>query len=220
MDIVFFVFEIIGIISFALSGAMLAIRKEMDVLGVCVMGAVTAVGGGITRDLLLGITPPTFLTDPTATLVAICTSILIFLPFSQRFLKKTSQRVYDTLMLVADSIGLGIFTVMGVNICLQNAESPTLFMCVFLGVITGVGGGVLRDILSQSKPYIFVKHFYATASLIGALLYALLHPVLRELPATLLSFGVIVTLRLLAAKFRWKLPKYIQSDSASDKKQK
>ena len=216
MDTVFFVFEMIGVIAFALSGAMLGIKKEMDVLGVCVMGAVTAVGGGITRDLLLGETPPTFLIDPTATAVAVCTSILVFLPISQRLLQKNTRRLYDTLMLIADSIGLGIFAVMGVNITLQAKPTASLFMCVLLGVITGVGGGVLRDVLSRSKPYIFVKHFYACAAIIGALLCAVLHPILGELPSSIIGLVTIVVLRLLAAKFHWKLPKYIQSDPKND----
>lgn len=89
-------------------------------------------------------------------------------------------------------------------------------MCVLLGVITGVGGGVLRDILSRSKPYIFIKHFYACAAIIGALLCAVLHPILGELPSSIIGLVTIVVLRLLAAKFHWKLPKYIQSEPRAE----
>ena len=175
------------------------------------MGATTAVGGGIMRDLLLGITPPTTLRSPTPALVAIGVSILIFLPFFQKRLRGSSHRIYDLLMLVADSTGLGLFTVMGVNICYETHPSSSILMSVFLGVITGVGGGVLRDMMSQNKPYILVKHFYACAAIIGALLCALLRPYLGELVASVIGSAVIFILRITAAVFRWRLPKYSAS---------
>ena len=211
MDTVFNILELIGVISFALSGAMLAIQNEMDILGVCVLGSVTAVGGGITRDLLLGINPPAAFTDYTDVLIAILVSIFIFLPFNQKLLRRKSHKAYDTVMLVADSIGLGIFTVMGVNLSFSKPDAPSLFMSIFLGVITGVGGGVLRDIMAQQKPYIFVKHFYACAAMIGAALCAVLRSYIGEFYATIVGFCIIFALRLLAAKFRWKLPKYERS---------
>ena len=216
MDIVIAIFEWIGLISFALSGAMLAIQKEMDILGVCVLGAVTATGGGIMRDLILGITPPTNLKNPFPVLLAVGVSIIIFLPYIQKFLSGKPHKIYEKLMLVADSLGLGLFTVMGVNVVYNTMEKPTVFMCVLLGVLTGVGGGVLRDILSNNKPYIFVKHFYACAAIIGALIYVLLRPV-NEFLAAALGACVIFVLRLLAAKYRWKLPKhqYSQKDSGN-----
>lgn len=206
MNTVFFVFEIIGVVAFALSGALLAHRMRMDVLGVCVMGLATAVGGGTVRDLMLGVTPPTSLTHPIFSLVAIVVSAFTFLPFMQKFFSHR-HTVYDRLMLVADAIGLGVFTVMGVSACFTAYETPSLFMCVFLGVITGVGGGILRDIMSRSTPYIFVKHFYATAAIVGALLTAVLWRPLGELLAMLCGIGVIILLRILAATFRWRLPK-------------
>lgn len=207
MDSVFFVFEIIGVIAFALSGAMIAIKSEMDILGVCVLGVTTSVGGGIIRDLLLGNVPPAMLLNPLPALIAVAVSIFIFLPGIQHFLIHKKPKLYSTLLLVADSIGLGVFTVMGVNICYSSAESPNLFMSVFLGVITGVGGGVLRDVMSRNKPYIFVKHFYACASIAGALLCALLHPHTGRMVSTVLGMLLIITLRILAAIFHWKLPK-------------
>ncbi len=217
MDSVFFVFEMIGVVAFALSGAMWAIRQEMDVLGVCVLGATTAVGGGIVRDLMLGITPPTMLVNPTAALIAVGVSILIFLPFMQRLLHGGSNHIYERLMLLADSIGLAVFTVMGVTVGFANLDSPTVFACTFLGVLTGVGGGVMRDVMSRSKPYIFVKHFYACAAIIGALVCSLLLPLIGEFWATLIGFIVILTLRLLAAIFHWKLPKYKNTHNSPKK---
>lgn len=211
MDTFFSVLEVIGVIAFALSGAMLAIRKEMDILGVCVMGATTAVGGGIMRDLLLGRTPPATLQSPTLALVSIGVSVLIFLPVFQKLLRGKSHKIYDTVMLVADSMGLGLFTVMGVNVCYEVFPEASVPVSVFLGVVTGCGGGVLRDMMSLSKPYILVKHFYACAAIIGALLCALLRPHLGEPVASLIGSVVIFALRIAAALFRWRLPKYSAS---------
>ncbi|MBQ8213691.1 MAG: TRIC cation channel family protein [Clostridia bacterium] len=210
MDSVFFVFEMIGVIAFALSGAMLAIQNEMDILGVCVLGATTATGGGIMRDVLLGVTPPSALTDPIAILVSVAVSIAVFLPFIQKLLRGRSHIIYDRLMLIADSIGLGIFTVMGVNVSFLRLEAPSAFICVFLGVMSGVGGGVLRDIMSKNKPYIFVKHFYACAAIVGALLCTVLRPYIGELSSSLVGFSVIFLLSMLAVRFHWQLPKYSQ----------
>ena len=111
-------------------------------------------------------------------------------------------------MLVVDSIGLGIFTVMGVNLRFSELGTPSLLMSIFLGVISGVGGGVIRDIMVQHKPYIFIKHFYACAAIIGAASCAILRSYVGEFYATVIGFCMIFTLRLLAAKFHWKLPKY------------
>ena len=217
MDSVFFVFEMIGVVAFALSGAMWAIRQEMDVLGVCVLGATTAVGGGIVRDLMLGITPPTMLVNPTAALIAIGVSILVFLPFMQRLLRGGSNHIYERLMLLADSIGLAVFTVTGVSVGFANLASPSIFACTFLGVLTGVGGGVMRDVMSRSKPYIFVKHFYACAAIIGALVCSVLHPLTGEFWATLIGFVLILSLRLLAAAFHWSLPKHTNAPQSTEK---
>ena len=112
------------------------------------------------------------------------------------------SRAYELVMLWLDSIGLGLFTVVGVQCAFQQAQDYNLFLLVFVGVITGVGGGVLRDVLSNQKPYIFVKHFYACPTLIGALLCALCWRHLGDIPSMLLGAAVILVLRLCAAHFR------------------
>ena len=123
-----------------------------------------------------------------------------------RHLLAVESRAYELVMLWLDSIGLGLFTVVGVQCAFQQAENYNLFLLVFVGVITGVGGGVLRDVLSNQKPYIFVKHFYACPTLIGALLCALCWQHLGDIPSMLLGAAVILVLRLCAAHFRWGLP--------------
>ena len=208
MNTVLFCLELLGVIAFAFSGSMLAIRKGMDIFGVCVMGAITTVGGGIMRDLMLGITPPSILLDPTNALVAIGVSLFAFLPFVQHFLVGRSHVIYEWFILIADSIGLGIFSVMGVKICYEAYPDASILMATFLGVISGVGGGVLRDVLVNEKPYILIKHIYAVASLLGSVVYYVVAVRLGyNLIGTMVSLLLTIAIRLFAAKFRWNLPK-------------
>lgn len=194
----FFIFEIIGTIAFAISGALMAIRKKMDIFGVAILGMTTAVAGGIIRDLVLGITPPAAFVHPIYALVAIGVSVIMFIPAIRKALSKL-----ETVLLIMDSIGLAIFTVIGVR---AGMEFHNLFLTVFVGTVTGVGGGVLRDLFAGNRPYIFVKHFYACASIIGSLICALLWEQ-SELIAMIAGMGSIFILRILAAVFKWSLPK-------------
>ena len=159
-ETVLFILEIIGTAVFAASGALAGLQRQLDAFGVVILGVCTACGGGVIRDLTLGITPPVMFCQPVYALVAMGVSALVFLP-AVRHLLAVESRAYELVMLWLDSIGLGLFTVVGVQCAFQQAENYNLFLLVFVGVITGVGGGVLRDVLSNQKPYIFVKHFYA-----------------------------------------------------------
>ena len=207
MDILILCFEIIGTVAFAISGAMTAIRKDMDLLGVMILSFTTALGGGVIRDVLLGITPPTTFTNPVYAVIAIITSILVFLPLSDRILKNPRIN-FDMILLIMDAIGLGIFTVLGVCVAYNQNSSYSIFLLIFLGVMTGVGGGVLRDVFTCSLPYIFVRHFYASASIIGAFICSVLLEVTEEYVAMICGALVIIVLRLCAAHFHWKLPKH------------
>lgn len=200
------VFEIIGTVAFAASGAIVALKKEMDIFGVAILGLFTAVGGGVIRDMILGNTPPAVFKDPVYAVVAIITSVIIFLP-SVRGLLKKSPKVYDIVMLIMDSVGLGIFTVVGIQTAKSVNPESGYFLLVFVGIVTGVGGGLLRDICAGVTPYIFVKHFYACASLFGSLLCALLWNYTSESIAMISGSAAVLVLRILAAKFRWSLPK-------------
>ena len=201
----FLIFELIGTVAFAASGALVGLAKKMDVFGVSVLGLVTAVGGGVIRDVILGNTPPATFESPVYALTAILTSVIIFIPAVRRFLFK-KQRFYDSVMLLMDSLGLGIFTVVGIETAYLSGHSGT-FLLVFVGMITGIGGGVLRDMLAGDTPYIFVKHFYASASLIGALVCIFLWNGFDAAAAAIGGSAATVILRLLAARFRWNLPK-------------
>ena len=150
-----FILELIGTIAFAASGAITGLSKKMDIFGVATLGVVTSVGGGVIRDLILGLTPPATFSKPVYALVAIAVSIIIFIPAVRRILFK-QQAVYDQAMLFMDSLGLGIFTVVGIQVAYTADASHNIFLLIFVGMITGIGGGVLRDVLAGNTPYIFV----------------------------------------------------------------
>ena len=205
MDRFLLILELAGTLAFAASGAMTGLKKNMDVFGVCILGLTTAVGGGVIRDLILGNTPPNTFRDPVYAAVALATSLVLFLPGVRRLLM-WDQRLYELGLFLMDSAGLGIFTVMGVQIAFAHTVRPTWFLLVFVGVVTGVGGGVLRDVMAGDMPYIFVKHVYACASLLGAVVCVLLRGVAGESASVIAGMVCVVVLRLLSAYFRWNLP--------------
>ena len=204
-ETVLFILEIIGTAVFAASGALAGLQRQLDAFGVVILGVCTACGGGVIRDLTLGITPPVMFCQPVYALVAMGVSALVFLP-AVRHLLAVESRAYELIMLWLDSIGLGLFTVVGVQCAFQQAENYNLFLLVFVGVVTGVGGGVLRDVLAGDTPYIFVKHVYASASLAGALACVVLWPLAGEMAAMLCGSALVVAVRILSAHFRWNLP--------------
>ena len=208
LDMFIFGMEIIGTVAFASSGAMLAIQKEMDLFGVGVLGVTTSVGGGMIRDLILGIIPPLMFQKPVYTVTAIVTSMLLFVIISvKRNLKNDKiTAAYNKIMLIFDTIGLGIFTVTGMNTA-KNAGYDQTFLLVFVGVITGVGGGLLRDIMAQEKPYILTKHIDACASVLGAVVCVCLNVILDDLASMAAGLFVVVLVRIFATHYRWNLPK-------------
>lgn len=206
MELFVSLLQLLGTIAFAASGALTAMRKRMDLLGVIVLGIVTAVGGGILRDIILGITPPLAFRSPTYPMVAVVTSIVLFFPWVRRKLMR-NHRVFDLSLLWMDSVGLGVFTVVGIWNAMDFSPDRSTFLLVFVGVITGVGGGVLRDILAGNTPYILVKHIYACASLAGALCCALLWRCAPGYIAMVTGALLVLAIRLLSAHFRWNLPR-------------
>lgn len=206
-----FILEIIGTIAFASSGALMGIRKNMDIFGVNVLGITTAVGGGCIRDLILGIHPPKMFQNFSYVGTAILTSCLLFfcLYLKQELLESKFLERYERAMNTLDAVGLGIFTVMGIRTAmeLENKHSDNLFLLIFVGVVTGIGGGMLRDVMTGSTPFVFVKHVYACAALLGAFLYIFLYQLIPDIGAMLLSSISVVVLRLLAAHYHWNLPR-------------
>ena len=200
------ILELVGTVAFAASGAINAIRKKMDIFGVAVLALTTAVGGGIIRDVILDVTPPATFRDPIYALTAIAVSIIVFLKPVRHYLTG-NHAVYQRTMLVMDALGLGIFSVVGVSMAYTAQPDGGAFLAVFVGVLTGVGGGVMRDVMAGDMPYIFVRHIYACASLAGALLCALSWHALGQVPAMVAGAATVVVIRILSATFKWNLPK-------------
>lgn len=211
-DTIIFIMELIGTVAFASSGALTAFKQDMDIFGVNVLAIITAVGGGVIRDIVIGRIPPVMFQKPVYAIVAMITCNLLFLVFycNRRLLENHFIVTYEKLMLILDAIGLGIFTVTGVSTGMASEYHSNTFLMLFLGVITGVGGGVMRDILAIQKPYILVKHVYACASLAGAILCTLLWSI-GSLPAMCIGAGAVVVIRVLAMVFRWNLPRLKQN---------
>lgn len=204
MELSMFIMEMVGIAAYGVSGAMTALKRKTDMFGTIVLGVTTAVGGGIIRDIILGSTPPKSFVQPEYVAVAAAFSVLVLIPKLRKFM--CDSKIYDVAMFFLDTAGLSLFTVMGVAVAQDATVECNNFLLVFVGVVTGVGGGVLRDTLSGSIPYIFVKHIYACASIAGALVCALMWESAGRIYSMLVGAGVIFIIRCLSAHFHWNLP--------------
>ncbi len=203
------IMEIIGTIAFALSGALVAISSGLDIFGVVFLACITAFGGGAVRDIVLGINPPAIFTDLKIFLVAVVVAILTFIiayVFKAKFyLFKTKIEVVNN---VFDAIGLSAFVVIGSEVSCFNGFLDNGFIVVFCGMITGVGGGIFRDVLIDTTPYIFKKHIYALAAILGGITYFVLRKYAQNIQlASLASMVLIFVIRMLATKYRWSLPR-------------
>lgn len=204
-----FIMEMAGTVAFASSGALVALEKNMDIFGISVLGVVTACGGGMIRDLILGVIPPSVFIHAVYATVAMVTSCLVFLLFylKRELLGGHFRETFDRIMLIMDSVGLAIFTVVGVNTGIQQGYGDNTFLLIFVGTITGVGGGVLRDMMAGVPPYIFVRHVYACASIVGAGVCVLLQRYFGAVEAMIGASFVVMLMRYLAAHYHWNLPR-------------
>ena len=204
---ILFVLDILGIVSFTVSGVLVAIEKKMDLMGVFILGAVASMGGGVMRDILIGSTPPAIFVNPHYIGVSFITSLVVFLVFYFHMEVKSKPQLHrflEKLFFWFDTIGLASFTANGV--ITGKLAGQGAFLCCFLGVITGVGGGILRDLLATRIPVIFVKHIYAAASIAGAVVITLMWN-FNSLFAVTVGLILIVLIRVLARTFKWNLPK-------------
>lgn len=197
--------DILGTIAFAISGVSVALSKRMDPFGVLIIAFVTAVGGGTLRDILIGVTPVTWMTNMTYVYVIFVATVLTVL-FKQKI------NYLRTSLLLFDSIGIGLYTVVGIEKGLSVGLHP--FICISLGTITACFGGVIRDILSNEIPVIFkTKEIYATACILGGITYFLL----RQLPIDdnvvfMIAGAVVISARLVAVKFNISLPNLYKNE--------
>lgn len=204
-----FALEIVGTVAFAFVGAEVAIHLGLDLLGIYISGITTAIGGGMIRDLLLGNTPPLTFRNPAYALWAAATVTVLVLVYKQA----KSHRFFALLqrmILVADAVGLGIFTVVGIDTALACGFANNGFLSVFVGVLTGVGGGILRDTMVNRTPVVLSRDIYATASIIGGILYYLVVAFAPGIPKTasmLFTVALIAGVRLIAVRKNLQLPR-------------
>lgn len=197
------VLEYLGTIAFAVSGALVAAKRNMDLVGVVVLGTIVAVGGGTTRDLLLGITPVFWVNDATFVLVGATTAALTVPLFKTRTLHALLRyRLVD----LFDAAGMSLFVITGATIALSVGAGAV--SAAIVGTIAGVGGGIIRDVLAGQIPEVLKSgQFYASAAFAGALLYVLLLELSVPAVAALwVPVGVIFSIRMLSLGFGWNLP--------------
>lgn len=192
--------DILGTFSFAAAGAFAAMEKKLDPFGVVIISFVTAIGGSTIRDVLIGETPVTWLSNSVAIWVILAGALVTL--FFGSYLKKL-----DKMLFLFDAIGLGLFTMIGIQKGIAHGFSTGI--CVMLGTVTGCFGGVLRDVLLNNVPFIFQKEIYASASIIGgALFFLLLRFSINSNLAYTVSILMVFFVRVLAVQLNWSLPKF------------
>jgi uncharacterized membrane protein YeiH len=199
-------FVAIGTIAFAMSGAFKAIRHEFDVLGLLVLGFSTALGGGLIRDALLHRTPAAFVDIGPAIYALIGCIIVMFSHWLSRNKVFGLTDPESRTFLVLDAIGLAAFTVLGAEA--GAVAGLNIFGIIMLAAITGVGGGMIRDLLAGDIPLVLKADFYATATIIGAIIFYALYRLSFDPPlVSMATFAATLLLRLLAIQYKWQLPK-------------
>lgn len=198
----FDIIEILGTFSFAVAGAFAAMDKKLDPFGVLIISFATAIGGGTIRDLLLGRLPVTWLTDSTAIWVIIIGALATL--FFTSSIKK-----FGRMLFYFDAIGLGLFTIIGIQTGVE--QNLSMGICIMIGTVTGCFGGVLRDVLLNNVPLIFQKEIYASASILGGLVFFLLMSLRMQVSyASLIAILIVFAIRVLAVRYSWSLPKFYE----------
>lgn len=209
---IFFVIEMLGTVAFTVSGVLVARERKMDLFGALVLGGVTAVGGGAIRDLLLGYVPPQMFLKPVYVTTSAVVSLLVFLYFLLQEDRKHPIRseFYGKIFNMSDSFGLSVFAVSGSETAIRCGYGDKMFLTIFVGILTAVGGGVLRDILAGQMPLIMRKRVYAVAAAAGALVFYCLCVIMRvdKTASTVISIFSTVLIRSLAIHYRWNLPHF------------
>ncbi|WP_028303849.1 trimeric intracellular cation channel family protein [Oceanospirillum maris] len=206
--------DIFGTIIFAITGVLAASEKRLDLFGVIVVGMVTAIGGGTIRDLVLGRTPVFWVVETLYIWVIVGTTLATFIAARFRpFLHRTLQ--------VSDAIGLGVFTVIGAQVALNLNHPPVI--AVMMGVMTGVFGGVVRDVLTDEIPMIFKKEIYATAAMAGAVVFVNMRwylPPGTDALSAIVTMLFVIGLRLAAIYWNLQLPVFLLSYKTAEEQKK
>lgn len=202
--------ELIGTCAFAISGAIVSIQKQLDIFGVIFCAVITALGGGVIRDILLSNLPPVMFCQYIYAFLAALSAIATFLfarKYKEHFLSNVER--IDHINNVFDAMGLGAFTVIGIQTAIAMGYEDNAFFVIFLGMTTGCGGGILRDILVREIPFILSKRIYALASIGGGILYYVMFVTFHidEFFAVVCGVTSVFAIRMLSSRFRWNLPK-------------
>lgn len=192
--------DLFGTAAFAVTGALKAVERKSDIVGIIILAAITGMAGGVMRDITFGRFPPAAMANPLYVAITIAMAVTIF--FLYRGFKK-----HEGMFLKFDAIGLGVFTVIGASIA-YNISGLNFLAMAFAGMITAVGGGILRDAFANEVPIVFVKELYASASFIGVvMLFALLWAGLDISVAAIPTIVAVTALRMTAMKYNWNLPR-------------
>ncbi len=195
-----YILDLFGTMAFAVTGAFKAIESKADIVGIVILATITGVAGGTIRDIVLGRFPPNSIMDPSYVIITVATGIVLFFLYSK--LKK-----HWNVFLKFDAIGLGVFTVIGATFA-YNLFGLNFLAMVLAGMLTAVGGGILRDVFVNQVPIVFVKELYALASFVGVVIFYLILAVGADLYiASIAGIGIVTGLRLVAMKYNWNLPK-------------
>ncbi|VBB05930.1 Hypothetical protein LUCI_1141 [Lucifera butyrica] len=192
------VLEITGVAAFAVSGALTGIQKKLDIFGVLVLAVTTAIGGGVLRDVIIGNTPPLTFRDPTFFVISAVSTIGVC--FTYRWIHKFQYTIQ-----IFDAIGLGSFTATSANLAIQH-DLNTLFIVTTVAVITGIGGGVIRDVFVKEIPYVFRQEVYAITTIAGAVSFYYSQFYLPGNTPLYLCFGITTGMRLFCIKYRLNVP--------------
>ena len=202
LSIEFFIYvlDLFGTMAFAVTGAFKAIEHKADIVGIIILATITGVAGGTIRDVVFGKTLPNSLIDPTYVIITVISAIVLFLLYSK-------MKKHWNVFLKFDAVGLGVFTVIGATFA-YNLFGMNFLIIILSGMLTAIGGGILRDVFVNQTPIVFVKELYASASFIGAITFYFTLLITNEVyAATILGIILTTGLRLVAMKYNWNLPR-------------
>lgn len=199
-------FDIIGTIAFALSGTLAALNKNMHISGIVILSWVAGVGGGILRDVILGVNPPIAFLNPMYSYIAIGVGAIVLLFIKIDVQSKYDKRTALSILDLADAVGLSVFLITGIIVA-KNIYGQNSFLCLVAGVLTAVGGGFLRDLCICQIPQVFVRNFYISSVIMGGLAYIATWNLFKEWQCMLLGAAITFIVRMLDIYFHWQVLK-------------
>ena len=209
MDVFLIIIQYVGAISFTISATIYAIHKRTDIIGALVFSLLTCFGGGLIRDIAIGQLPPQILVNREAHYLALVSIGVCLVCYHLGFIKKigrfADRHQHSFLIEFTDSLGLASFVVSGLEIAIEYGKTGFVVLA-FAGCITGVGGGILRDICSAQIPSVFKKHIYLIPVIIASVFFALTYNKIPEIVSIIITLAIIIVVRMVAFKFKWNLP--------------